>query len=123
MSDNYAFDISAEGRTTFDLAMKIAFGCHSKAVAYEVVDGTMILYWAFPHYSKTVQKFPYEMKLEDASNFVWGWVQEAKHIGREPDHDGDNSEGFRVFNQAWGHVNNSWEAFVGIQQVWMMYGK
>lgn len=50
------------------------------------------------------------------------WLKEAKYEN-EPDHDGCNERGWRVFNDAWGRVGDEHGAFVEIQPVWLMYGK
>ena len=73
-----------------------------------------------------VKPLPYEMNFEAAFQFAWGWLQseEAKKLrGPEPDHDGDNEPGWRVYNESWTHVDDFWEALVGIEPIWAMYGK
>lgn len=39
--------------------------------------------------------------------------------------DGDiaTSKGWRIFNDQWGRVGDTWYAFVAIQPAWMLYGK
>ena len=41
----------------------------------------------------------------------------------EPQHDGSNGRGFRLFNENYGHVNDHWQAFVAIEPYWLIYGK
>lgn len=79
----------------------------------------LILFWT-KHESMT--PLPAPMSAEDAVSFVKAWLA-ATDYGSEPDHDGDNGKGFRIYNEAWTHVAGLWEAFVAIEPVWMMYGK
>ena len=69
-----------------------------------------------------VQKLPYAMQGRALVEFAWHWLLTADY-GRQPDHDGSNEEGWRVYNETWGHVGSSHYAFVAIRPVWAMYGK
>jgi hypothetical protein len=80
---------------------------------------TLILFWrdegaAIP--------LPFPMVLSDAINFVKGWLR-TRELVDEPDHDGSNGKGWRVFTEAWGHVAGFHYAICGIQPAWAMYGK
>lgn len=139
--DNFGLDVLAERRESFDLAMELAFrhnapggkSTHWVVAAPEpstqelhVADWsgrveivTLVLLWssatgATPH--------PYEMSMSQSAEFAWGWLQ-AQDYGREPDHDGSNGRGFRVFVEDWGHVMGIHYAVVGVQPAWAMYGK
>lgn len=70
-----------------------------------------------------VQKLPYPMQGKALIEFAWHWLETAADYGRQPDHDGDNEKGWRVYNEAWGHVGSSVYAFVAVAPVWAMYGK
>lgn len=67
-------------------------------------------------------KLPFKMDAQKASEFASGWLSDIEW-GREPDHDGSNGKGWRLFNDDWGHVGGSWQAIVAIQPAWAMYGK
>lgn len=120
MSDNYRFDIQSEGRQHFDIAMQLAFCHHDKAIAYEITEGHGLVFFWLSDGKATPT--PYPFNVQAASDFAWHWLQTAP-IGKQPDHDGDNGAGFRVWNEAWTHVDGKWQAFVAIKPVWMMYGK
>lgn len=87
----------------------------------EAEDGTptLVLLW---HEENGASELPYPMTLEDVVPFVEGWLKAANY-GTQPDHDGDNGKGWRVFTEGWGHVADHRYAIVGIQPVWAMYGK
>jgi hypothetical protein len=135
VSDNYHFDIAAEGRKAFELAMKFAFNddggmdpphMEHKARGYRIDPAKgLIFYWSVDSDGTAkngVSKLPYEMKLKAAVEFAWSWL-EAQDYPPEPDHDGSNHKGWRVYNEAWNRIGDEWGAFAAIQPEWMMYGK
>lgn len=120
MSDNYRFLLASQGREHFNSIMKLAFGQCKKATHYSVSEKYgLTLFWTA---EETATALPFDMAVEAATDFAWHWLCSAP-IGPEPDHDGDNERGFEVGNEAWGHVDNKWRAFVYIKPIWMMYGK
>lgn len=118
--DNFHIDVTSEGKTHLELALKIAFGSYHKAVGYKVIpDKGLVLYW-IP--VDDMVPLPFKMDSDAIVPIVQGWLAEQDY-GREPDHDGDNGQGWRVYCESWGHVNHQFEAFVAIQPAWAMYGK
>lgn len=65
---------------------------------------------------------PFTLDAEGAADFARRWLAEADY-GSQPDHDGDNGRGWRVYNEGWGHVDGHRSAIVAITPVWAMYGK
>ncbi len=124
MADNYRFDLTG---VKLETAMEIAFenAPGRKAVAWAVLqneDDTgkrLVLFW---NKDPLATPLPSEMSVATAVEFVKDWLV-AQNYGREPDHDGSNRKGCRIYNEAWGHVAKSHYAFVAIEPVWMMYGK
>lgn len=84
-------------------------------------DGTdsLILLWHDEHKSFPL---PYPLDFKGALHFIEGWLANADY-GRQPDHDGDDGRGFRLFTDGWGHVVGHHYAIVGVQPAWAMYGK
>ncbi len=117
--DNRQIDISSEGKKDFDLAIKIAIGSKS-TIGYRVHENCLVLYSVT---SKKMIDLPYGMNPQETCDFAWGWFERNKPLDKQPDHDGDNEKGFRVFNESWGHVFGEWEAFIAIKPIWAMYGK
>lgn len=117
--DNRSIDLTLEGRQDFNHAMRIAIG-NKKTTGYRLHENCMVLYWTE---SKNSLKLPYPMDTEQTINMVWGWLEYTKPDYPQPDHDGDNGKGFKIFNEAWGHVFGEWQAYIAIQPVWAMYGK
>lgn len=120
--DNFHVDITAMGREGFKLAMHIAALSWPEATHWRVDEEKgMVLYWTAPNHN-LAQPLPYKMKGEQLIDFVWNWLVQADY-GHQPDHDGSNSKGWRVYNESWGHVNGEWQTYIAIKPVWAMHGK
>lgn len=147
--DNRVLDITSEGDKALDMALQLVWpnAPGGKASHYKIVDvqestsyygtppdrhysetkivpdgegtQTMILFW---HDDKGSIPLPYPMDQQESLHFVKGWLKQTKH-GSQPDHDGSNGKGWRVFTNSWGHVAGHHYAFAGIQFAWAMYGK
>lgn len=145
--DNRQIDITSEGSKALTLVLTLLWdncpgrkATHYKVAKYEYKAD----YYGNPtdrHYEKTVESeegkqtlillwhaengalpLPYPLDLDDAIKFVEGWLKNADYKD-EPDHDGDNGKGWRVFNEQWGYVAGHNYAILGVQPVWAMYGK
>ena len=117
--DNRKIDLHLEGKEDFELAMKLAMDV-TMTEGYRIDKGMLILYKAD---SDRAIKLPYKMGVHETINFVWGWLQQNPPQEKEPDHDGHNGRGFRIFNESWGQVGGEWQAFIAIKPIWAMYGK
>jgi hypothetical protein len=148
--DNRTIDILSEGEESLALAIKLTWpnAPGGKAVAYKIArlkkivkyhknsegevlyhssewveaeDGihSLILFW---HHDPKSTPLPYPINLDGAIEFIKGWLDTAEY-GKQPDHDGDNHPGWRLFNESWGHVFGSCYGILMIQPAWAMYGK
>lgn len=147
--DNFSLDITAEGNATLATLLKLAFEhnapgrkCSHYKIAklahktsyftrgdatghsegeYEDAAGrsVLLLLWTA---DKGATEHPFPMTAEDAASFVSGWLRNVD-MGPEPDHDGDNGRGFRLFTEAWGHVAGHTYTICAIEPQWAMYGK
>ncbi len=119
--DNFKFDMTSEGKERFKIALSLVH--KNKVIGYRVhKEKGLMLYHVKVDASKDMILFPYEMTIGQASEFAYGWI-ENYNLGNQPDHDGDNGRGWRVYTESWGKVNGEWQCFVAIQAVWAMYGK
>lgn len=136
--DNRIISIQSEGRKAFDLAFQLLFdnAPGGKATHYLVhPEHGFILLWneesistKFNHIENikiTSVKLPYAMSWQQASEFVWGWLQNepTSNYREYCDHDGSNGKGFKVYNEAWGHVAGLHYAFLAVLPTWAWYGK
>lgn len=136
MSDNFHFDLTG---VPMDAAVAIATQHNAKAVAWRVeevqADGEqdlttaygaaekrprLILYWVKPS-NKSAHSLP-PISQKALPGFIESWLESIDY-GPSPDIDGSVKKGFRMYNEAWGHVAEEWEAFVAVEPVWLMYGK
>lgn len=134
--DNFHFDITG---APLDKSLGIAFGewntavgwaevdCGERAVGREGIWGAnqsarrLILFW---HKDESGLMIPFPAPLDVAAvkPFIEAWLKAADY-GPQPDQDGSNGKGWRVYNETWTHVADSHYAFVAIEPVWIMYGK
>jgi len=83
---------------------------------------TLVFFWSATGLPGGAAVLPFEMPLPEAAAFAEGWLRQAEY-GPQPDHDGSNGKGWRVFNEAWGHVGGYWQALLAVQPAWAWYGK
>lgn len=122
-SDNFHFDIT--GATLFD-CLNIAWnGSPGRKATHWIIEERegfpirLILTW---NEGKNTIPFPAPMTVEDCEPFIMAWLRTIEY-GAQPDHDGDNSKGWRVYNESWGRIQNHTYSFVAIEPVWLMHGK
>lgn len=140
--DNRRVDVTSEGASALASAIGLAWAGApgGKASHYKVTNVKAVTeYWGSPttrhsvkhvedaggtptlvflwHAERDAVPLPYPMDMESAINMASGWLREVPR-GRQPDHDGDNGLGWRVFTEAWGHVLGLSYAIVGIQPAW-----
>lgn len=117
--DNFQFDMTSQGSETLKQALCL-FNPPGRTVSGYSTDGTkLVLYWGN---SSHATRLPFPMTLEQAADFAAGWLDHAQY-GSEPDHDGDNSKGWRLYCDSWGRVGGDDFAFAAVEPVWAMYGK
>lgn len=135
MSDNFHFDLTG---VPLEKCLDIAFGgSASKRATHWLVQGPdegkqyphtkhgtrLLLAWVDPKGTGGDWiPFPAPLTAEQAVETVKSWLNTADY-GNQPDHDGDNGRGWRIYNESWGHVDGMWQAFVAIEPAWLMYGK
>lgn len=135
-ADNFRFDITAwdghyTDRDMLTECLKIAFAAHGPAVYWEEMSQAkqntlfapkrLVLYWTNP-VRPTAHKLLSELGPEAVTSSVRAWLASAEY-GPEPYHDGGNSKGWRIYNEAWGHVADQYEAICAIEPAWLMHGK
>ena len=126
--DNHRFDITDENN--LEEWIEVCASKH-KAVgwaSYPEMGGNpsrIVFFWVLPKYERENQTFsplPFKAKPKDIAHIVKRWLEETEYPF-EPDHDGDNCKGFRIYNEDWGHVDDQYEAFLAVSPAWAMYGK
>jgi hypothetical protein len=91
-----------------------------KVIGYANSMGRLVF---FKHPCDHLTLFPTPITLERAAEIAFDWLAQQKY-GPEPDHDGNNHKGWRVFRDAWGHIDGcGYQSFVAVEPLWMEYGK
>lgn len=147
--DNRSVDVVSEGSDGLEMAMKLIWpnahggkashyliAKYRESTKYYSSEGetrshssnlvedekgcpTLILLW---YGEGKALPLPFALGLDGAIAFVTEWLKSVDY-GSQPDHDGSNHKGWRVFNESWGHVAGYHGAIVAIQPAWAMYGK
>lgn len=137
--DNRVFNVNGKGKQMLTDTLRLALfqkgGCYEsdrdhKADGYVFVpDKGLVLLWHVDP-KRGEQKFITPLGPEALAAMIYEWLnsEEAKSVpltswDKDADHDGDNSEGWRVFCENWGHVSNNPYAIVCITRAYMWHGK
>lgn len=120
--DNFSFDIVSDSEKTFKDSMNIAMSKYKTAVGYKLKGDKLLLYWTKKATTNDVNEFPFPMGVEDVIPFVWSFIKN-KEVKEQVDIDGSVGKAFRIYNEAWGHVDDDWDAFCAIEVLPALYGK
>lgn len=120
--DNFHFDMTG---VNLALALQVAFSDHPTCVGIVSTSERLTLYWTAPPRREADDNFALlpQMTWEQIKPLIEAWQTNTAKYGKEPDHDGDNGKGLRVFNESWSHVGGDYRAFAAIEPAWIMYGK
>jgi hypothetical protein len=122
MMDNFSFDVTAEGDTDFKDTLRLAIRLHgtTKITHYAILpnNSDLALFWMSPDSDVSgARPLPYPMDVEAVIVFVVGWLRTADYDD-QPDHDGDNGKGWRVYNESWGQVWGARSGVIAVQTAW-----
>lgn len=98
---------------------EVAPDYRSKAWKPRTPAGRLVLFWS-PYDLATL--LPSPVGPDDALTLVTAWLREADY-GPEPQHDGSNRKGCRVWNESFGYIDGQYQAFVAIEPVWLEFHK
>jgi hypothetical protein len=116
-------DVNGESLTRLKQAMELLDTWESgklKIVGFTVKDNRFILF-DFAHDKMT--PLPAPMPLSFAASLVYEWLKTAEYPA-EPDHDGSNSRGWRIYKESWGHIDEfGWGSVCAVEPMWIEYGK
>lgn len=120
---DFRFDITSD--RNLEKILDIAFSRHAKASGWRSEDNRLILSWYNENNYKQPAKwnaFMAPLDPEGVAPMALEWLK-GQEYGNEPDTDGHNNKGFRVYNESWGYINSDPYAFVAIEPAWITYGK
>lgn len=93
-------DIQSVGKDKFKTVLNLF---NSKIEGYLQDDEKGLILFAYiPNSNDEINKLPYNMTMNQAVDFLYGWLEQCTYPP-EPDHDGSNEKGWRIYN------NNNWK--------------
>lgn len=135
------FSIKYTGRRPFEVAVQMAFVSEYEREAkpvtingYKIIDNVMYL----SRYSDKpdIIKFPYPFNMKQVTDFIYGWLENSKPTGEEPDTDGSTKHGWVICNYENAkdgqyfydapinkQFSNDWGLLFCVKPVWLVYGK
>ena len=136
MMDNRQFNVNGKGKDMLLRALELA--CiqegqednPARIQSWKVTpeDG-LILYWMITEGNPLPGVAG--VTAEEFLPILWAWLSDPKERNKikvdewdaNPQHDGRNGEGWRVYCGDWGHVGGSSFAICAVKPVWLWYGK
>lgn len=129
--DNRIFNVNGEGLPLLREALKLVFAQadRAKVASWEFLpDRGCVLYWTD---TGGTNKFPVPIDADAVAPIIHQWLESSVDASNmvftgwdaNNDHDGDNSEGWRVYCEDWGHVSGNWAAICAIRPVYLWHGK
>lgn len=132
--DNFRIDVTGDDRESLTLALNLA--CNhcpgGTAKAFGIKKNKFVLFWTVPSrppvgFTK-FGEFPVAMDCLSLLGLVEKWLNQNPHQRDDHDEfiegcDGDTKQGWRLYNEEWGHVDGMWQAFVAIEPITAYYGK
>lgn len=103
------------------------YGYYHKVEGYKVEDNNLLFYW-YKDTKECACQFPYDLTLEQAAEFAWGWIQNTQPGCEEPNTDGSVEKGWSLvssdlcYTPKGSHCHENY-CFVKITPTWIVYGK
>ena len=130
--DNRVFNVNGSGDQMLLAALQLVFaqeGASVRCKAWQVTKQGLVLSW-YPDKGTTPLPSSKGMTASEVLPMVLGWLSsvdltdiEMEGWDRDCDHDGENSMGWRVFCEDWGHVGSNHYAICAVKPAFMWHGK
>ena len=134
--NNFNVDITSRG--DIEPALALAFSKRGTAVGFSIQEvdrkedvtswtpkilreKRLVFFWAEPNKTEGFRPLT-EFGSATAAEIAQKWLDHVDY-GPEPDHDGSNGKGWRIYNETWGYVGHEWAAIIAVTPRWAMYGK
>lgn len=130
--DNRIFNVNGKGADLLARTLQLAFaqnGNNTYCRAWSFSNGHgLILHWHED--SPRITSMPAPLNATEVLPFVTAWLagEMSKTVTlskweNDQQHDGHNSEGWRVYCEDWGHVDGHSSAICAIKRVFLWHGK
>lgn len=103
------------------------YGHFRKVKGFKIESNNLLFYWN-RDCKECVCPFPYDMTLEQAADFAWGWLQSVKPCTEPYGGDGDTVKGWALVSKDLcykpeGNCCHESYCFIKITPIWVYYGK
>lgn len=103
------------------------YGHFRKVEGYKVENNNLLFYW-HRDCKECACPFPYDMTLEQAADFAWGWLQSVMPVTKPYGGDGDTVKGWVLVSEDLCYTPEGgccYESycFIKITPTWIYYGK
>lgn len=141
--DNRVFNVNGRGVDMLEKALALV-SCNGSSASFSgetydsdpttiigsIVDPNCGLIWLWAECDGCV-KYPVPLTVRQAAEISFAWLEtkEAKAMkcddwDADDDHDGDNTRGWRVYCEDWGHVGIAdWKAICAVRSAYLWHGK
>ena len=104
--DNYRFDVTDDFRDPERIGQWVELCMGSQEAVGWAIDKRgeqerMVFYWNEPD-GDAFNKFPFKGKAKQVAMLATWWLHDEATYPEQPDHDGSNNRGFRIYNEEWG---------------------
>lgn len=123
--DNFHFDITSEGEAALRHALSVALTGKwgvTKVVGWQEDPKKGLILFKYASTKSAMVPFLIELGIDELVPLIKTWL-ENQDYGPEPDHDGSNGKGFRIYNEDWGRIGDDWSTICAIKPNWAWYGK
>jgi len=129
--DNPIININGLDKDRLRTAMQLVI--EDKAVGWAETNGengqpVLILYWITRRNDDNYNKFLSPLNRDQMADVAWDWLQSldkdsawTHNTINDPDIQIDR--GWRIYTEAWGHINNQHQAFIAIEPHSLWIGK
>ena len=130
--DNRIFNVNGSGEEMLRATLRLAFmqeGSSTRCKGWRLTKNGLVLTW---YVDNDTAPFPVSngMTADEVLPMVLSWLagDDAKDVLMEgwdanASHDGENSLGWRVFCEDWGHVGGCTNAICAVKPAFMWHGK
>ena len=132
-ADNRQFNVNGCGLDFLRKTLELAFIQRGSKASHWSISKTsgFVLHWCKSDATNIdYSKFPSDINFPIAADIIWEWLNtkeaketELKDWDCNADHDGDNTLGWRVFCEDWGHVDGGWSAICAVKPAYLWHGK
>lgn len=129
--DNRIFNINGNEDEHLLAVLKLAFaqkGTTCKGTFFDVNKGLILLWWCDK--GDKGCPLPVPLTAEECFPIIKSWLKgeqaasmKCEGWDADADHDGDNSMGWRVYCEDWGHVADISYALCAVRPAFMWHGK